>query len=60
METEVEVVAVMMRTTDIAETVREVAETAQIEQIRQIMGMDGEGTMSDDDGMGAEVTAEGF
>jgi hypothetical protein len=47
-------------TTRTAETVREAAETVQIEQIRQIMGMDSEGTMSDNDGTGAEATAEGF
>jgi hypothetical protein len=58
---EMEAAAVVTtRTMETAETVREVAETVQIEQIRWIMGMDGEGTMSDDDGTGAEVTAEGF
>jgi hypothetical protein len=29
-------------------------------EVEWIMGMDGEGTMSDDDGTGVEVTAEGF
>jgi hypothetical protein len=43
-----------------AEMVREVAETVTNWEVGQIMGMDGEGTMSDDDGTGAEATAECF
>jgi hypothetical protein len=54
------IIVLTMRTMETAETVREAAEMVQIEQIRRIMGTDGEGTMSDDDGTGAEATAEGF
>jgi hypothetical protein len=60
-ETEAEVAAaVMTRTIKTAETVREVAETVTNWEVRWILGMDGEGTMVDDDGTGMEVTAEGF
>jgi hypothetical protein len=61
METEVEAAAaVTMRTMKMAETVREVVETVANCEIRQIMGMDSEGTMVDNNGTGMEVTAEDF
>jgi hypothetical protein len=53
-ETEAEAAAaVMMRTMKTAETVVNW-------EVGQIIGMDSEGTMSDDDGTGAEATAECF
>jgi hypothetical protein len=57
---ETEAVAEMARTMKTAETVREAAETVANWEVRQIMGMDGEGMMSDDDGTGVEATAECF
>jgi hypothetical protein len=52
--------AVMTRTTEMAKTVREVAEMVANWEVVQIMGTDSEGTMSDDDGTGVEATAECF
>jgi hypothetical protein len=52
--------AVMTRTMKTAETMREAAETVANWEVRWILGTDGEGTMSDDDGTGAEVTAKCF
>jgi hypothetical protein len=51
--------AVMTRTMETAKTVKGVAETVANWEVGQIMGADGEGMMSDDDGTGMEVTAEG-
>jgi hypothetical protein len=62
METEAEAEAaavVMTRMMETAKTVKGVAETVANWEVGQIMGADGEGTMSDDDGTGMEVTAEG-
>jgi hypothetical protein len=47
----------MMKT---AEMIREAAETVTNWKVRWILGTDNEGTLSDDDGTGAEVTAECF
>jgi hypothetical protein len=60
MEMEMEAAAEMTRMMKTAETVREVAETVTNWEVRWIMGMDGEGMMSDDDGTGVEATAECF
>jgi hypothetical protein len=57
---EMEAVAVMTRTMETAEMVREATEMVTNWEVRRIMGTDGEGTMVDDDGTGTEVTAEGF
>jgi hypothetical protein len=58
MEVEVEAVAAVMMET--AKTVKGAAETGANWEVGRIMGMDGEGTMFDDNGTGMEVTAEGF
>jgi hypothetical protein len=52
--------AVTRRMMEMAEAVREAAETVVHWEVRWTMGTDGEGTMVDDDGTGMEVTAEGF
>jgi hypothetical protein len=49
-----------MRTMKTVETMREAAEMVANWEVRRILGMDGEVTMSDDDGTGVEATAECF
>jgi hypothetical protein len=59
METEMKAAAaVMMRMMEIGKMVKGAAETVTNWEGGWIMGMNGEGTMFDDDRIGTEVTAE--
>jgi hypothetical protein len=59
-EMEAEAAAVVtMRMMEMVKTVKGAAEMVTNWEVGWIMGIDSEGTMSDDNGTGTEVTAEG-